>query len=75
MISGLAMKRGPSVDFCGYWPQNRKLSRLHPEELKSKKHTGLSRDWDASEGALMKHNFIVFLIKNLFLFRRRKSKT
>ena len=19
MVSGLAMKRGPSVDFCGYW--------------------------------------------------------
>jgi hypothetical protein len=25
MISGLAMKRGPSVDFCGYW-QRRKTA-------------------------------------------------
>ena len=25
MVSGLAMKRGPSVDFCGYW-QRRKAS-------------------------------------------------
>jgi hypothetical protein len=25
VISGLAMKRGPSVDFCGYW-QRRILS-------------------------------------------------
>jgi hypothetical protein len=22
MISGLAMKRGPSVDFCGYWQRH-----------------------------------------------------
>jgi hypothetical protein len=25
MISGLAMKRGPSIDFCGYW-QRRKAA-------------------------------------------------
>jgi hypothetical protein len=22
MVSGLAMKRGPSVDFCGYWQRH-----------------------------------------------------
>jgi hypothetical protein len=22
MISGLAMKRGPSIDFCGYWQRH-----------------------------------------------------
>ena len=25
MISGLAMKRGPSVDFCGYWQRAGRL--------------------------------------------------
>jgi hypothetical protein len=27
-VSGLAMKRGPSVDFCGYWQRGRNVGCL-----------------------------------------------